>query len=233
MLVAEISGLALDSGDLVLAFVVGEEVFHGLGVRSLDQLLECSGQTLALEGQCRAHHVLKDGVSGQDDPFPAQQVHQLAQHVDRPAGDARRLAGMCLEQEPLLQGAEAIPKQPEDRLYVPLAGVVGDREVGNRLVVEVASMQIINIVADGRQLEAKETLAGSKVPLVQQKVDLGSERAALLERLALGCRQREEQISVALREARKAPQQLVLFVGEDLQAIAALGEAITVKIVER
>ena len=34
-------------------------------------------------------------------------------------------------------------------------------------------------------------------------------------------------------EARKAPQQLVLFVGEDLQAIAALGEAITVKIVER
>ena len=34
-------------------------------------------------------------------------------------------------------------------------------------------------------------------------------------------------------EARKAPQQLVLFVGQDLQAITALGEAISFKIVER
>ena len=44
---------------------------------------------------------------------------------------------------------------------------------------------------------------------MQQKVDLGADRTALLEGTALRCRQREEQDSVAL------------------------GEAITVKIVER
>ena len=68
---------------------------------------------------------------------------------------------------------------------------------------------------------------------MQQKVDLGADRTALLEGIALQCRQREEQVPVALGKARKTPQKLVLFGGEDLQAIPALGEAITVKIVER
>jgi len=63
-------------------------------------------------------------------------------------------------------------------------------------------------------------------------VDLGANRTALYEGIALRCRQREKQVSVALGEARKTPQKLVLFGGEDLQAITALGEAITAQIVE-
>lgn len=94
---------------------------------------------------------------------------------------------MRLEQEPLVQGAETIAEQPGDCLDVALAGVVRDREIGDRLIVEVAPTQIIDIVTDGRQLEAKETLASSEIARVQQKVDLGSDRAALLKRLALRC----------------------------------------------
>ncbi len=68
---------------------------------------------------------------------------------------------------------------------------------------------------------------------MQQKADLGADRTALLEGTALRCRQREEQVPVALGKARKTPQKLVLFGGEDLQTITALGEVITVKIIER
>jgi hypothetical protein len=67
---------------------------------------------------------------------------------------------------------------------------------------------------------------------MQQDVDLGADRAALLKRLAFRRRQREEEVPIALGEVRKTPQQLVLFRGTDLQAIAALGKATTVKIVE-
>jgi hypothetical protein len=38
---------------------------------------------------------------------------------------------MGLEQEPLIEGAEAIAKQPEDRLDVSLTGMVRDAEIGN------------------------------------------------------------------------------------------------------
>ena len=113
-----------------------------------------------------------------------------------------------------------------------LAGVQRDRQVGHGHVVEVASAQIVDVVADRRELEAEEALAGAEVAQVQQEVDLGADRAALLERLALRCRQREEQIPIALGEARKAPQQLVLFGREDLQAIA-LREPIAIGIVEQ
>ena len=113
------------------------------------------------------------------------------------------------------------------------ARVVRNREIGNRLVVEVAPAQIVDVVAHGRQLEAEEMLASAEIAQVQQKVDFGADRAALLQFLALRSRQRKEQIPVALGEARKAPQQLVLLRREDLQAIAALWEAVTVKTVER
>jgi hypothetical protein len=54
-------------------------------------------------------------------------------------------------------------------------------------------------------------LAGAEVAQVEQEVDLGANRPALLERLALWCRQREEEIPIALGETRKSPQQIVLF----------------------
>ena len=114
-----------------------------------------------------------------------------------------------------------------------LTGVLGDRQIGDQHVVEVAPTQVVDVVADLRELEAEESLPGAEVAKMKQKMDLGTDRATLLEDLALRCRQREEQVPVALGEAWKAPQQLVLFRREDLQAIAALGEAITVKIVER
>jgi hypothetical protein len=112
--------------------------------------------------------------------------------------------------------------------------MIRDREIGDRLVVEVAPAQIVDIVSDGRKLEAEKPLAGSKIAQVQQKMQLGAGRAALLQGLTLRRRQREEQVPIALREPWEAPQQLVLFRGEDLQAIAALREAIIIlKIVER
>ena len=97
-----------------------------------------------------------------------------------------------------------------------LAGMQRDRQVGHCHVVEVASTQIVNIVADGRKLEAEEALAGAEVAQKQQKVDLGADRAALFQRLALRCRQREEQVPIALGEAGEAPEQLVLLRREDL-----------------
>jgi hypothetical protein len=60
----------------------------------------------------------------QHDPFAAQQVHQLAQDVDWPAGDARGLTGVGFEHDPFVEGAEAIAKQPQNRLNVALAGVI-------------------------------------------------------------------------------------------------------------
>ncbi len=47
-----------------------------------------------------------------------------------------------------------------------------------------------------------------------------ADRTTLLERLALRCCQREEQLPVALGETWKAPEQLVFFWRKDLQAIA-------------
>jgi len=108
--VAEIPRLALDGGDLVQALVVGEEAIQRAGILRADQSLERPGQALALERQRPAHQVLKDGVAGQDDPLAAQQVDQLAQHVDRAAGDARGLAGVGFEHDPLVEGAEAVAK---------------------------------------------------------------------------------------------------------------------------
>ena len=96
------------------------------------------------------------------------------------------------------------------------AGMIGDCEIGNRLVPEVASAQIVDVIADSRELEAEETLASAKVAQMEQEVDLGASRPTLLERLALRCRQREEQISVTLGKARKAPQCLVLLRRENL-----------------
>ena len=76
-------------------------------------------------------------------------------------------------------------------------------------------------------LEAEEALAGAEVAQKQEEVDLGADRATLTESLMLRCRQREEQVSVVLGEARKTPEQLVLFGREDLQAIT-LREDITI-----
>jgi hypothetical protein len=55
---------------------------------------------------------------------------------------------------------------------------------------------------------------------MQKEVDLGADRAALSERLALRCRQCEEQVPIALREAWETPEKLVLFWREDLKAVA-------------
>jgi len=41
--------------------------------------------------------------------------------------------------------------------------MIRDREIGDRLVVEVAPAQIVDIVPDSRKLEAEEPLAGSKI----------------------------------------------------------------------
>jgi hypothetical protein len=46
--------------------------------------------------------------------------------------------------------------------------VVRDRRVDDGLVVEVASAQMIDIVADGRELEAEKALAGTEVVQMQQ-----------------------------------------------------------------
>jgi len=86
------------------------------------------------------------------------------------------------------------------------AGMVRDCEIGNRLVIEVASAQIVDVFAYRWKLEAEEALAGAEVPQMQQEMDLGANRPTLLERPALRCRQREEEISIALCEARKSPQ---------------------------
>jgi hypothetical protein len=127
---------------------------------------------------------------------------------------------MRLEQEPFVQGAQTVTEQPEDRLHMTFAGMVRDCEIGNRPVVEVALAQIVDVVAYSRELEVEEALAGAEVAQMKQEVDLGTNRPALLERLALRCRQREEEFPVALGEARNPPQKLVLFRGEDLQAVA-------------
>lgn len=97
-----------------------------------------------------------------------------------------------------------------------LAGVQRDGQVGHGDVVEIASTQVVDVVAHRRQLEAKEALAGPDVAQMEQEVDLGADRAASLERLALRCRQREEEIPIALGEAGEAPEQLVLLRREDL-----------------
>lgn len=55
---------------------------------------------------------------------------------------------------------------------------------------------------------------------MQQEVEVGADRAALSERFALWCRQRKEQVPIALREAWEAPEKLVLFRREDLKAVA-------------
>jgi len=55
---------------------------------------------------------------------------------------------------------------------------------------------------------------------MQQEVDLGADRAALLDGPALRRRQREEQIPITLGEAREAPEQLVLLRREDLESVA-------------
>nr|WP_248595207.1 MULTISPECIES: hypothetical protein [Candidatus Accumulibacter] len=49
------------------------------------------------------------------------------------------------------------------RLDVALAGMVRDREVGDRLVVEVAPAQIVDVVAHSRQFEAEGVLASTEV----------------------------------------------------------------------
>jgi hypothetical protein len=79
-----------------------------------------------------------------------------------------------------------------------LAGMQRDRQVGHWHVVEVAPTQIIDIVAHGGEFEAQEALAGAEVAQMQQKVDLGADRAALFGRLVLRYRQREEEIPIAL-----------------------------------
>ena len=72
------------------------------------------------------------------------------------------------------------------------AGVVRDLQINDGLVVEVASAQIVDIVADGRELEAEEALAGAEVAQKQEEVELGVDRATLTENLTFRCRQREE-----------------------------------------
>lgn len=62
---------------------------------------------------------------------------------------------------------------------------------------------VVDVIADGREFETKETLAGSEKAQMQEKVDLGADRAAVLEGLALRSRQREEEITVAMPETRK------------------------------
>ncbi len=113
--------------------------------------LEGAGQAFALERQRPAHHVLKDGVSGQHDAPLAQQIHQFAQNVHRPAGYARSLPGVRFEHDPLLQGTETVADPSEDRFDVAFASVVRYRQINDGLVVEVASTQIVDIVADGRE----------------------------------------------------------------------------------
>ena len=59
--------------------------------------------------------------------------------------------------------------------------MIRDREIGNRLVLEGASTKIVDVVTDGREFESEETLACAEIAQMQQKVDLGSDRTALLE----------------------------------------------------
>ena len=220
LLVGEVPRLALDGGDLVQALFVGEQAVDGFGLLGAHQAFKCSSQALALEGQCLTDQVLEVGVAGQHDPLAAQQVDQFAQDIDRPAGDAHGMPGMGLEHRPLVQGARAIAKQSENDLDVTLTGMQRDGQVGHGDVVEVTPAQVIDVVAHRRQLEAEKALAGAEVAQVQQEVDLGADRTALLDGPKLRRRQREEQIPLALGEAGEAPEQLVLLRREDLQAVA-------------
>jgi hypothetical protein len=86
----------------VLRTVVGAQgaaVFLPFSVENFER----TGQAFALESQRPAPHVLKDGAYRQHDPFPAQQIHQLAQYVHWPAGDARGLPSVRLEHDPFVQ----------------------------------------------------------------------------------------------------------------------------------
>ncbi|MBK1630433.1 hypothetical protein CKO31_06670 [Thiohalocapsa halophila] len=58
-------------------------------------------------------------------------------------------------------------------------------QIGHGDVVEIAPAQVVGVVAHRRQLEATEALAGSEVAQMQQQVDLGTDRAALLDGPAL------------------------------------------------
>lgn len=70
--------------------------------------------------------------------------------------DARGLSGMFLEQDPFVQGAQAVAEPSEDRLDVSLAGVVRDGEVGDGLVVEIAPAQVVEVVAHGPSSKRKK-----------------------------------------------------------------------------
>jgi hypothetical protein len=86
-------------------------------------------------------------------------------------------------------------------------------QIGHGDVVEIAPAQVVGVVAHRRRLEAKAALASLEVAEVQQQVDLGTDRAALLDGPALRRREREEQIPIALAKPRKAPERLVLLPG--------------------
>lgn len=100
------------------ALVVSEEPFQGLGILGVDQPFECPGQALALNRQCPAHQVLEERVSGRHDPFPAQQINQLAQDV-QPAGWRRaRPAGRQGEKQVPITLGEA-RKAPQQLVLLP------------------------------------------------------------------------------------------------------------------
>ena len=68
-----------------------------------------------------------------------------------------------LQHGPFFQRTEPVSEQFKNRLDVALTGVLGDRQIGHNHVVEVAPAQIVDVLAERRELKAEEALAGAEI----------------------------------------------------------------------
>ena len=107
---AKIPRFILDSGDGIKPILIGEQPIQCALLIFSNERAEYLGYQLAFKGEGTADNVLEKSVTGQDYSLVAQMVDELAQHIDRAAGDARCADGMRFESNPLFTPTKPIAK---------------------------------------------------------------------------------------------------------------------------